>query len=155
MCTNIVQVLQNCTVINFCFCLVGLVFSSLAFIRSLRSVQFAQFDYLENELMINIPDVCVENNHCITFYVRFLYLHSHCSSCAPYAMATEAQLNTFTASQMFEIDILCEYHFPHFNLCKIHCERCSYCFSIHRESFDKCTRSFRLKIIGPNYLFNM
>lgn len=140
MCTNIVQVLQNSTVINFCFCLVGLFFS-LVSIRSLSAVQFAQFDYLENELMINIPDVCVENNHCITFYFRFLYLHSECLSCAPCATATEAQLNTCTALRTFEIDILCEYHFSHFNLCKIHCKCycCSYCFSIHRARFDKCT----------------
>lgn len=140
MCTNIVQVLQNSNVINFCFCSVWLVFFSLAFIRSAQCGSF-QFDYLENELMINIPDVCVENNHCITFYFRFLYLHSQCLSCAPCAMATEAQLNTCKASQTFEIDILCEYHFSHFNLCKIHCKCycCSYCCSIHRASFNKCT----------------
>lgn len=129
-CTNVLNTniavwkFRNGNIMHSYFCLVECFFFS-----SLISFGSTRFDYLENELMINIPDVCVENNHCITFCFRFLYLHSLCSSAAACAMLgswTAEHLHSFSIG----IDILCEYQFSHFNLCKIHCkcELHSYCY---------------------------
>lgn len=116
------------------------------FVTNFRFVwNWIQFDYLENELMFNIPDGYIGNNHCIKFVIYFslsLFAFGNALLQSWVTMwrlplfsihlaykyrSTAEHLHCFSRSRpkqkhSFEIDILCEYQFSHFNLCKTHCE---------------------------------